>query len=87
MRLNLLLTVASFFAQLQELLSVLDSSIELTLRFIDHADLLVALSLNILVLGTLRHDQAFLKELERHVELAHLEILISDQLIDAHQVF
>lgn len=54
-RLNLLLAVAGLFAQFQELLSVLDRPVQLALRFVNHADLLVALSLDILVLCTLGH--------------------------------
>ena len=86
-RLNLFLAVSRLFAQVQELLSVLDSAVQFTLRFVDHTDLLVALCLNILVLRALGNYQALFEELERHVELAHLEILIRDQLIHSHQVF
>ena len=86
-RLNLFLAVSRLLAQVQELLSVLDSAVQFTLRFVDHADLLVALCLNVLVLRALGNYQALLEELERHVELAHLEILVRDQLIHAHQVF
>ena len=86
-RLNLLLAVSSLFAQIQELLSVLNGTVQFALRFVDHANLLVALSLDVFVLGALGHDQALLKELERHVKLTHLQILIRDQLIHAHQVF
>ena len=87
MRLNLFLAVSRLFAQVQELLSVLNSAVQLTLRFVDHADLLVAFCLDVLVLCALGNYQALLEELERHVELAHLEILVCDQLIHAHQVF
>ena len=87
MRLNLFLAVSRLFAQVQELLSVLDSAVQFTLRFVDHTDLLVALCLNILVLRALGNYQALFEELERHVELAHLEILVRDQLIHSHQVF
>ena len=87
MRLNLFLAVSRLLAQVQELLSMLDSAVQLTLRFVDHTDLLVAFCLDVLVLRALGNYQALLEELERHVELAHLEILVCDQLIHAHQVF
>ena len=87
MRLNLFLAVSRLFAQVQELLSVLDGAVQFPLRFVDHADLLIALSLNVFVLRTLCNYQALLEELERHVKFAHLEILIRDQLIHSHQVF
>ena len=86
-RLNLFLAVSRLLAQVQELLSVLNSAVQFTLRFVDHANLLVALCLNVLVLRALSNYQALFEKLERHVELAHLEILVRDQLIHAHQVF
>ena len=43
---------------------MLHSPIQLTLRLVNHTDLLVALCLYVLVLGTLGNGQALLKELE-----------------------
>ena len=86
MGLNLLPAIASLLAQVEELLTLLNSALQLTLRFIDHADLLIALSFDIAVLSLLSHLQALLKELERHVELVAFEVLVSDHLVDANQI-
>jgi len=85
--LDLLFDVVCLLAQLKKLLAVLHSPIQLTLGLVDHADLLVALSLNDLILGSLSHMQALLKELEGHVEFVVVQVLVSDGLVYAHQVF
>ena len=64
MRLDLLFAVASLFAQIQELLSVLNGAVQFALSFVDHADLLVAFSFDILVLGALGYHQTLLEELK-----------------------
>ena len=86
-RLDLFLAVSRLLAKVEELLAVLDGAIQLALRLVNHTNLLVALGLDVLVLGALGNHQALLEELERHVELAHLQILVRDQLIHSHQVF
>ena len=70
--LDLLLLVSSLLAKFEELLSVLNCAIQLTLCLVNHTNLLVALSLNVLVLGTLRHIETLLEELKGHVEVVHL---------------
>jgi len=71
-RLDLFLAVTSLLAQLQELFSVFDGAIQLTLSLVNHTNLLVALSFDLLVLELLADIETLLEELERHVKLTHL---------------
>jgi len=87
MSLDLLFDVVCLLAQLKKLLAVLHSPIQLTLGLVDHTNLLVALSFNDLILGALSHMQALLKELKGHIELVMVQVLVSNGLVDAHQVF
>ena len=86
-RLDLLFLVTSLFAKLQKLFTHVYSAVELTLSLVNHTDLLVALSLNVPILGRLGHSKTLLKELEGHVELVVLQVLIRDQLVNTDQVF
>ena len=86
-RLDLLCTIASVLAEVEEELPLLNSSVELTLRLVDHADLLVALGFDITVLGLLSHAETLFEELQRHVKFVALEIFVCNHLIDSHQVF
>lgn len=63
-RFNLFFAIASLLAKFQELLSMLHSSVQFTLRLINHSNLLITLCFNVLVLSTLSNGQALLKELE-----------------------
>lgn len=85
--LNLLLFISCLLAKFEELLTVLNCTIQLTLCLVNHTNLLVALSLNVLVLGTLGHIETLLKELKGHVKVVHLQILVSNQLVDAYQIY
>ncbi len=62
--LDLLLNVVCFFAQLEELLSVLHSVLKLTLGLVYHTDLLVTVSLDDLILGSLSYVQTLFEELK-----------------------
>ena len=62
--LDLLLNVVCFFAQLEELLSVLHSVLKLTLGLVYHTDLLVTVSLDDFVLGSLSYMQTLFEELK-----------------------
>lgn len=62
--LDLLLNVVCFFAQLEELLSVLYSVLKLTLGLVYHTDLLVTVSLDDLILGSLSYVQTLFEELK-----------------------
>ena len=62
--LDLLLNVVCFFAQLEELLSVLHSVLKLTLGLVYHTDLLVTVSLDDFVLGSLSYVQTLFEELK-----------------------
>ena len=84
--LDLLLLVSSLLAKFEELLSVLNCAIQLTLCLVNHTNLLVALSLNVLVLGTLRHIETLLEELKGHVEVVHLQVFVGNQLVHTYQV-
>jgi len=86
MSFDLLTAITSLLAQVKEHLALLDSTFELALRLVNHTDLLIALSFNVSILSFTSHLQALLEELERHVELAALQILISDHLVDTDQV-
>jgi len=65
---------------------MLYSPVQFTLSLVNHTDLLVAFCLYVLVLGTLSDSQAFLKELERHIKLMLLEVLVCNELINTYQV-
>jgi hypothetical protein len=62
--LDLLLNVVCFFAQLEELLSVLHSVLKFTLGLVYHTDLLVTVSLDDLILGSLSYVQTLFEELK-----------------------
>ena len=85
--LNLFLFISCLLAQIKELFAILDGTIQFTLSLVDHTDLLVALGLDVLVLSSLGHQKTLLEELERHVKLKLLQILVGDQLVDTYQVF
>ena len=67
--------------------TILDSSIQLTLSFIDHADLLVAFCLHVLILCSLSYVKTLFEELQGHIEIVHLQLLVSNELINSHKVF
>jgi len=84
---NLLLTITSLITELKELFTIFDGSIQLALGLVNHTNLLVTISLNVLVLGSLGHIKAFLEELERHIELVFLQVIDSDMFVNSDQVF
>ena len=86
-RFNLFFAIASLLAKFQELLPMLHSSVQFTLRLINHSNLLITLCLNVLVLSTLSNGQAFLEELEWHIKLILLKVFIRNELINTYQVF
>lgn len=87
MRLDLLCPITGVLAEVEEELPLLNSPVELALRLVDHADLLVALGFNVAVLGLLSHAETLFEELQRHIKFVALEILVRDHLVDADQVF
>ena len=86
-RLDLLCTISGVLAEVEEALPLVNSSVELALRLVDHADLLVALGFNVTVLGLLSHAETLFEELQRHIKFVALEILVCNHLVDADQVF
>lgn len=85
--LNLLLTVARLFAEVEEEFAVFNGAVHLALSIVNHTNLLVALGLDDLVLRALSHLKALLEELERQLELLHLQVLVGNQLVHTHEVF
>jgi len=84
MSLDLLFTITRLFADVEELLTVLNGAIELSLRLINHTDLLVALGLDVAVLGALGHIQALLEELQGHVKFVMLQVLVCNHLVHSN---
>ena len=84
MCLDLLLAISRLLAKVQELLTLLNGSIQLSLSLVNHADLLVALGLDVAILGVFGHCQTLLEELERHVKLLLVQVLVCNHLVDAN---
>ena len=63
-RLNLLLSIVCLLAEFEEPLTVLNGPIQLSLRLINHTNLLVTFSLNFLVFESLCHCQTLFEKLE-----------------------
>ena len=85
-RLNLFLSIVCLLAEFEEPLTMLNGPIQFSLRLINHADLLVTLSLNLLVFEPLCHCQTFFEKLERHVEVVHFEEFVRNKLVHADEV-
>ena len=62
--LNLLLSIVCLLAEFEEPLTVLNGPIQLSLRLINHTNLLVTFSLNFLVFESLCHCQTLFEKLE-----------------------
>jgi len=54
-RLNLFSTIACVFAEVKKKFTLFHSTIKLALRFVNHANLLIAFSLNVAILSLLSY--------------------------------